>query len=98
MDPQLISIGPGSKTGRNSVLSKRAERQSSEVVESPAPKQINSELQNFISCACVSMLLQMKSIPFALLRVTYLFPCVILILLKIVNASQCHEHISLTGS
>lgn len=98
MDPQLISIGPGSRTGRNSMLARRAKRQSSEVVESLAPKQINSELQNFISRAPVTMILQMNSIPFALLGVTYLFPCVILIHFKILNASQCHEHISLTES
>lgn len=48
LDPQLISVGPGSRTGRNKTLSRRAERHSSEAVESLAPKQINSELQNYI--------------------------------------------------
>lgn len=62
------------------VLSRRAQCQSSTVVESLAPKKINSELQNFILCTPVSMILQMNSTLFALLRVTCLFPCVILII------------------
>lgn len=98
LDPQLMSVGPGSRTGRNKTLSRRAERHSSKAVESLAPEQINSELQNYILCAPASMVLQVNSIPFAIVRVTYLFPCVILSLFNIVNASQCHEHISLTES
>lgn len=39
------------------------------------------------------MTLQMNSIPFALLRVTYSFLCDILILFNIVNALPCHEHL-----
>lgn len=96
MDPQLISIGPESRTSRNSIFSRRAECQSSKVVESLAPKQMNSELENCILCTPVSMILQMNSIPFTLLRATYLFPCIILILFNIINAFQCHEHIPLT--
>ena len=51
MDPQLTSLGRGSRSGRKSGLSRRAKCQNSKVVECPAPKKNNSELQNFISCA-----------------------------------------------
>lgn len=92
MDPHVP------RSWKQNWLSRRAECQNSEVVESLTPKQINSEFWNYILCAPVSMILQMNYSPFALIRVTYLFLCVILILLKIVNGSQSHEHISLAES
>lgn len=52
-------------------------------------------IENFMSCAPVSMTLQMN-ILFALLSITYVFPCDIQIFVNIVNTLQHLEHIQLS--
>lgn len=93
LDPELISVGPGSRMDRNNMLSRRDKQQSRKVFVSLVPKK-----NYFILYVPASMTLQMNSIPFVLLRVTYSFLCDILILFNIVNALPCHEHILLSES
>lgn len=43
LDPELISVGPGSRMDRNNMFSRRDKQQSRKVFLSLVPKKINSE-------------------------------------------------------